>query len=34
MARHRIAVKAAKRRKFTDKMWEVFKAKLREGWTP
>lgn len=33
MAQHRIAVKAAKRRKFTDKMWEVFKAKLREGWT-
>lgn len=34
MAQHRLAVKAAKRRKFTDKMWEVFKAKLREGWTP
>ena len=34
MARHRIAVKAAKRRKFTDKMWKLFKAKLREGWTP
>ena len=33
MAQHRIAVKAAKRRKFTDKMWEAFKAKLREGWT-
>ena len=34
MAQHRIAVKAAKRRKFTDKMWKLFKAKLREGWTP
>ena len=34
MAQHRIAVKAAKRRKFTDKMWKLFKEKLREGWTP
>lgn len=34
MARHRIAVKAAKRRKFTDKMWKLFKEKLWEGWTP
>ena len=34
MAQHRIAVKAAKRRKFTDKMWKLFKEKLWEGWTP
>lgn len=34
MAQHRIAVKAAKRRKFTDKMWKLFKEKPWEGWTP
>ena len=34
MAQHRITAKAAKRRKFTDKMWKLFKEKLREGWTP
>lgn len=28
MAQHRIAVKAAKRRKFMDKMWKLFKEKL------
>ena len=34
MAQHRIAAKAAKRRKFTDKVWKLFKEKLWEGWTP
>ena len=34
MTQHRIAVKAAKRRKFTDKMWKLFKEKPWEGRTP
>ena len=33
-AQQRIAMKAAKRRKVTDKMWKLFKEKPWEGWTP
>ena len=33
-ADHRAAVKAAKRRKFTNKMWRYAKEKLELGWTP
>lgn len=33
-ADHRVAVKAARRRKFTDKMWEHAREKLWLGWTP
>ena len=33
-ADHRAAVKAAKRRKFTNEMWRYAKEKLELGWTP
>jgi IS30 family transposase len=33
-ADHRAAVKAAKRRKLTNKMWECAKEKMWLGWTP
>lgn len=33
-ADHRAAVKAAKRRKLTNKMWECAKEKMWPGWTP
>ena len=31
--RHRVAVKAAKRRRFTSEMWALAKDRLAKGWT-